>query len=118
MSPAVAAEWERCRAWILPALQHDTEEHLIEELAAGRAQIWGAADAALITQLVNAEEPALHIWLAGGNLHSILALQPGLEAWGRAQGAKGLWLNGRKGWARVLSKTGFEVVGEELRRAL
>lgn len=118
MPPSVAAEWDRCRHWLIPALREHTEEQLLEELASGRAQIWGARDGAIVTQLVQAEEPLVMIWLGGGEMRALMDLQPGLEAWGRAQGAKALWINGRKGWARALRRAGFEPVGEELRRAL
>lgn len=118
MPLAVAAEWTRCRAWLLPALRTTTEAHVIEELAAGRAQIWGASDGAIVTQLVQAEEPLVMLWIGGGNMRSLVALLPGIGGWGRAQGAKAIWINGRKGWARVLKHVGFEPVGEELRRAL
>lgn len=118
MPPSVAAEWDRCRDWLLPALRDETEAHVCDELAAGRAQIWGARDGALITQLMQADEPLVHVWLGGGNMRSLMAMQPGIEAWGRAQGAAALWINGRKGWARALRRAGFAIVGDELRRAL
>lgn len=118
MPPAVAAEWARCREWLLPALFDHTEALLIEELTTGQAQIWGARDGALVTQLLNIEEPLVMVWLGGGRMESLMALQPGIEAWGRAQGAKALWIKGRKGWARALRRAGFEPMGEELRLSL
>lgn len=118
MNPAVAAEWTRCRHWLLPALHEHTEAQLIEELTSGEAQIWGARDGAIVTQLLNADEPLVMLWLGGGNMQSLIALLPGIEAWGRAHGAKALWIKGRKGWARALKSAGFEPVGEELRREL
>lgn len=118
MAPAVAAEWARCRHWLAPALCDHTEAELIAELAAGRAQIWGAREGALVTQLLIADEPLVHVLLGGGALRALLALQPGVEAWGRAQGARALWIHGRPGWARALRGAGFVAVGSELRRAL
>lgn len=118
MPPSVAAEWSRCRHWIIPALRDHTEDDVIRELATGRAQIWGTEAGAIVTQLVTADEPLLHIWLGGGRLNDLIALLPGLRAWGRAQGARAIWLHGRKGWNRALRREGFEPVGEELRRAL
>ena len=118
MPPSVMAEWVRCRQWIIPALREETEAEVVGELATGRAQIWGGRESALITQLVTADEPLVHVWLGGGDMRELMALQPGVEAWGRAQGAKALWINGRKGWARALRRNGFEPMGDELRRAL
>lgn len=111
--------WERCRAWLLPALRDGTEADLVADLAAGRAQLWPGEAGAMVTQLVNeSDDRALHVWLAGGALAGVLALKPGVEAWGRAQGCNFVTINGRHGWARVLGKDGFHLTGDELRKAL
>ena len=110
------AEWSRCRAWLLPALVDATEDEVVSALATGEAQLWPGERAALVTQLIRPD--CLHVWLAGGDLAEILAMRPGLEAWGRAQGARAMTINGRRGWARVLARFGFEPDGEELRKAL
>lgn len=117
-SAAVAAEWARCRAWLTPALSDATEAVVLAELAAGRAQLWPGARSAGVTQLLLAEEPFLHIWIAGGDMRELVAMVPGLAAWARAQGARSLRVNGRKGWSRVLQGAGFEMDGDELRRGL
>lgn len=118
MSPAVAAEWERCREWIIPALEDTTEAALLEELASGEAQIWGGQRSAAVTQLLLLDEPVVMIWIAGGDMQELMAMQPGLEAWGRANGAVALRVSGRKGWNRALRGAGFERVGEVLRRKI
>jgi len=95
------------------------EDELVAELTAGQAQLWAGARCALVTQCVR--DPSglsLHVWLAGGDLDEILALRPGLEAWGRAMGCTRLTLNGRKGWARVLRPHGFRPAGDDLERRL
>ena len=117
-SCAVESEFRRCRGWLLPALREDTEERVLAELMAGRAQLWPGKRAAFVTQLAIGDEPYILVWLAGGDLRELLAMQPGIEAWARAQGAAAAWINGRKGWARALGKTGFEPRDGELRKAL
>lgn len=73
----------------------------------------------MVTQCVSRPDGrALHVWLAGGDLAGVLALKPGVEAWGRAQGCDFVTINGRAGWARVLRRSGFRNVDGELRRDL
>lgn len=114
-----ASEYLRCREWLLPALREDTESDLIAGLREGRAQLWPGLRSAMVTQLLSGPDRLLHVWLAGGDMRDLLALAPGVEAWGRAQGAQYATINGRKGWARALRRTGFEPHGDgELRKAL
>lgn len=114
----IAEQWVRCRKWLLPALVDHTEADILAELLANRAQLWPGKRSAFVTQLFTNEEPAILVWLAGGDIRELLEMQPGLEAWARAQGCVAAWINGRKGWARALRKTGFEPRGDELRKGL
>jgi hypothetical protein len=118
-APHLFAEWNRCRDWLLPAMVDDAEDEVMNELFLNRAQLWRGDGAAFVTQLTHfADEPIIVVWLGGGDMRGLLAMQPGIEAWARAQGAKAAWVNGRTGWARALRRTGFEQVGDELRKAL
>lgn len=97
----------------------DSEDHVIAELEAGRAQLWPGEVAAIVTQCVQRSDGRfLHVWLAGGLLGGLMALRPGVEAWGRAQGCDFVTINGRLGWARVLKPHGFATVNGELRKRL
>lgn len=114
-------EWERCRAWLLAALEPGCggEDELVADLRAGRAQLWAGEAAAMVTQCVtDAAGSCLHVWLAGGDLKEILRLRPGIEAWARAQGCRRITIDGRKGWARVLRSRGYSYAGHELERRL
>jgi hypothetical protein len=113
-----AAEWRRCRAWLVPAIEGATEAEVMRELAAGRAQLWRGERSAMLTQLVDGPEPFILVWLGGGDLRELLAMRPGVEAWARAQGAHAAWINGRRGWRRTLRRAGFEPCGDELRKVL
>ncbi|WP_304171446.1 hypothetical protein [Phenylobacterium aquaticum] len=111
--------WSRWRAWLLPALEDGTEAELLADLRGGRAQLWAGERAAMVTQVADETAGrALHVWLAGGDLSDILALKPGVEAWGRAQGCDYVTINGRRGWARILRSDGFTRIGDELRKRL
>ena len=92
--------WTRCRSWLAPAIEDATEGEVLAELDAGRAQLWIGERAAMLTQLVSAEEPYLHVWLGGGELEDLLGMAAGVEAWARAQGARAVRINGRRGWTR------------------
>lgn len=105
--------------WLRPALVDTTDAGLVEELGANRAQLWRGDTAAVVTQCVERHDGrALHVWLAGGALRGVLALRPGIEAWGRAQGCEFMTINGRTGWARVLGRHGYRNVAGELRKDL
>jgi len=98
---------ERCWPWLLAALERDeaktSPDRLRSLLLSGKAQLWPGEGAAAVTQLVHADGfRFLHIWLGAGEMQALLALRPGIEAWGRAQGAEFASINGRRGWARVL----------------
>jgi len=118
VSPELAKAWARCRPWLLAALEDATEDEVLAELAAARAQLWFGEASALVTQLVSGPEPFLHVWLGGGTLAELKALAPGIEAWARAGGARAVRINGRRGWRRALKAAGFSPDGEELRKAL
>lgn len=111
-------EWSRCRAWLVPALDENTEQELLQELLANRVQLWRGTRSAMLTQLVNGPEPFILVWLGGGDLRELLALAPGVEAWARVHGARAARINGRPGWARALRLLGFQPDGDELRKAL
>lgn len=105
--------------WLRPGIEDATEAELIEDLKAGRAQLWPGDTAAMVTQVLdNQDGRALHVWIAGGALDGILALKPGVEAWGRAMGCNYVSINSRPGWTRLLRDDGFALVGEELRKLL
>lgn len=114
----VQDEWNACRAWLLPTLDDETEDELLNELLLSRAQLWRGERSAMVTQLVTDDEPYMLVWKGGGSLRDLLAMQPGVEAWARQQGARSVWINGRRGWSRALRRAGYETVGENFRKVL
>lgn len=115
----VESEWARCRAWLVRALDDATEDEALALLRAGTAQLWPGERAAFVTYCQKVDERReLHVWLAGGHIHDLLAMIPGIAAWGRSMDCTHATVNGRRGWARVLARYGFEECGGQLRKAL
>lgn len=105
--------------WLRPALGDTSEAELLEEIVAGRAQLWPGETAVMVTQcVIEADGRALHVWLAGGELAGVMALKPGVEAWGRAQGCNYVTIDGRPGWARLLRRLGYVPHEAGLKRML
>lgn len=90
-------------------------EDLTARLLDGTAQIWSSPLACVVTEVT---PPDVHIWLAGGDLRSVLAFQTPLEYWARSLGCTSLTLSGRLGWDRVLKPLGYERDGDALRKML
>lgn len=112
-------QWVRVRKWILPALVDTTEAEVIADLMAGRSTLWPGELCAFVTQLLETDSGRLmHIHLAGGDGREMMAMVPGMAAWGRMQGAQFATVNGRKGWKRRLNQFGFVPYQGELWKAL
>lgn len=120
----VMAELDRCWPWLAAAAARGRERglakaELAQMLACGQAMLWPGEDGALVTQcVITPEGRFLHCWLGGGALETLLALRPGVEAWGRTMGCEFASIEGRKGWDRVFRPFGYVRVGDELRKRL
>lgn len=110
-------EWNKARDWLLPALEDDTEDEVINDLLLNRAQLWRGERSAMVTRLIQ-PNARLHVWLGGGSLRELLRMIPGMVAWGRQQGCAWATIHGRKGWGRLLWRYGFETRDGELWKAL
>ncbi len=115
---------DRCWPWLAAALARGRDARLSREalaarLATGQAMLWPGEGAALVTEcLITPEGRCLHVWLGGGRLAALMALRPGVEAWGRAMGCDYATIDGRRGWDRVFRRHGYHRCGEELRKNL
>lgn len=123
MTAALRREFERCRPWLEAALAVDAEataDELLAQVLAGRAQLWPSDDAVVVTQcLIGPEGPSIHAWCGGGTLSAMVALRPGIEAWGRSMGATTATIASRPAWARLYGPHGY-VLGADgvLRKTL
>lgn len=119
MNPqAILSEFNAARDVLLPALEDATEDEVLNDLLLNRAQLWRSERAAMVTSLNDGPEPYVLVWIGGGDLRDLLAMQPVVASWAKQQGAKAARINGRKGWARALKRIGFVPDGEELRKPL
>lgn len=92
---------------IRPALDRcptHTIEDVEDELRANRAQLWELGNSSLIT--VVAEYPrcrVLRVWLAGGQLDEFVGGLGVLDDLARELDCTRIEIEGRKGWARILT---------------
>ena len=107
-------EWDRCSAWLEAALYYSNGTHTIDDVLEtvqrGDAQFWHYPDAAVVTEIMDyPQKRVLRYWLAGGNLKTLLKVEPSIRHWSQLWGCVGIEIIGRKGWLRVLK--GFKQTG-------
>tara|TARA_R100000353_G_scaffold168531_1_gene131105 strand:- start:272 stop:655 length:384 start_codon:yes stop_codon:yes gene_type:complete len=105
-------EIERCRPWLQDALDAGGNTHTIEDVVdAVRKRImqfWPAEDACAVTEILHfPRKKSLHIFLAGGNLDTIVDMRESAEHFAKINGCAMMSVSGRKGWQRVLGKHGY-----------
>lgn len=102
--------WEFARR-LLPF--KDVEEvEVVDRLLTHRAQLWVTDDSAGVTEITDGN--MLRIWLVGGKLMGLLPMLQDVERFARFMRCRGLEIDGRGGWIRVLKKFGYAVEGQEL----
>ena len=107
-------ELERCRGWIEAALEysggtHDFED-VVNQVKQGMLQFWPAPDACAITEILTyPKKKVMHIFLAGGNMDTIVAMNESAERFAKFNGCTGMSIAGRTGWSRVLKAKGYQV---------
>lgn len=109
---SVDAEMERCREWIEAALEYGGGTHdfddVVESVKSGFMQFWPADDACAVTEIITyPKKKVLHIFLAGGNMDTIVAMNESAEYFAKLNGCSGMSIAGRKGWKRVLTTKGY-----------
>lgn len=83
-------------------------QDVLNEIEAGRAQLWIKGDALIVTQIIN--DPTartLHFWLTTGSLDPVLKLHEEVKEWGRTMSCTRATLTGRRGWLRTLAGKGW-----------
>ena len=72
-------------------------------------QLWQNDRAVVITELrAFPQYNIINIVLAAGDLDAVMAFQPAIEDFGRANGASRMVMMGREGWSAVLPKYGWK----------
>lgn len=93
----------------------DVKQAIIE----GRMQLWPAPNSAAVTEIVEyARKKVIHVFLAGGQMDEVVGGIESVAEWGRAQGCQSMTISGRKGWERILDKSGFRPVLVTMERKL
>jgi hypothetical protein len=100
-------EWARCAPWLQAALDKGDETFSLSDVRKlvdeGRAQFWPGRESAGVSDVV----PDFHIWLFGGRLSEMWAMERACSDWARAQGCRRVTIKGRPGWSRVLKPLGY-----------
>ena len=107
------AEMQRCRKWIEAALEYSGGTHdyqdIVESVKTGAMQFWPAEDACAITEIiVYPRKRAFHVFLAGGNMDTIVDMDESAVYYAKINGCTIMSIAGRKGWQRVLNEKGYK----------
>jgi len=105
-------ELERCREWIEAALEYSGGTYLFEDVVnqvkSGMLQFWPAPDACAVTEIITyPRKKVLHIFLAGGNMDTLIDMNDSAERFAKLNDCTGVSLAGRPGWAKILNKKGW-----------
>ena len=106
-STLFSANANRCRKWIVDALRYahnsHTYEQVIDIVKRGDAQLWALKDSAIVTEIIDyPQRRTLRFWLAGGNLKTLLEVEPKIRKWSILYRCRAVEIIGRKGWEKVL----------------
>lgn len=82
----------------------NTVADVVGKVIAQKAQVWGDANALIITQL---EKPYVHFWIATGDMEAVIKLSHEVLTWARGLGYTRATLTGRRGWVRTLRDEGW-----------
>ena len=101
----------RCKKWIVDALEYAHNSHSFEQVIdivkRGDAQFWAFSDSAIVTEIIEyPQRRTLRFWLAGGNLKTLLDVEPKIRKWSILYQCEAVEIIGRKGWEKVLK--GYE----------
>ena len=103
----VDAAWQRNRADLLEALAraggtHD-EGDVLAGILGGSLQLWAGERSAIVTELIAYPRlTALRLFLAGGDLEELAAMERELAGRAQRAGIGRLEIGGRAGWERAL----------------
>ena len=105
-------ELNRCKPWILAALEYSGGTHLYEDIvagiAAGSLQFWPAPNGCAVTEIIIfPRKRVFHIFLAGGEKNQIVDMDESAVQFAKMQGCTSMTVAGRRGWARVLKQKGW-----------
>ena len=117
------ADFARCRSYLQDALDLAGGTHTMEDIVAGiqlgHFHFWPGRQSAAITEVHQFPRARfLNIFLAGGELHELLEMEPFFASWGAHLGCYRVTLTGRPGWERALKSKGWQRVAVVLFRPI
>ena len=84
-------------------------EHLLEAVKEGRMQCFQKGQTILLTEILKFPNGSvLNIYLAFGKLDDVTDTLPKVYEFAKAEGCKLVHMSGRKGWERILKKSGWK----------
>ena len=84
-----------------------TEDEVLQGIWKGKYQLWTATSSAAVTEIVTyPNSKATRVWLAGGDLEELQAMEKEVVAWANSIGCNEVQIAGRGGWERALQ--GYE----------
>lgn len=108
-------EWERCRSWIVAALEnspgYETIEDVERKIAAKVYQFWPGWKCAAATCIYTYDKrKVLAVVHGGGDLEELLYdIEPKMCQFARLEGCDGISGEGRLGWKPVCEKHGYRL---------
>lgn len=117
-------EWERCRPWIVAALEHGPGLESIEDverlISEGRYSFWPGANCAAVCEVADyGQGKVLTLVHAGGDMKELVeVIEPAICNYARGLGCRAMLVVGRKGWERVCKGVGYEFACITMMKAL
>jgi hypothetical protein len=98
--------FKKSEHFLAAALEYDythTLQDVADKVNNCTMQLWPLGNSAMVTEIQNFPRcKVLHVYLAGGDLNTILNFVPQLKAFGRDMGCIKISFAGRPGWEKVL----------------
>lgn len=114
-------EFERCRAWLLAALEYNGGEISIDDVFAGIMSgqflfLPGQQSAIVYEIHDHPKKRILNFVLAGGNLEELKRNEAAICRWAKSAGCASATIVGRKGWIKRLG--GYREVATVMEKSL
>jgi len=103
--PFWVEDFKKSEKFLQAALKYDDTHNLqdvADKIDSGDMQLWPAPKGVMVTQVQDfPRKRILHVYLAGGNLETVLALIPHIEKFAQDVGCQRITSTGRRGWERI-----------------
>jgi hypothetical protein len=109
--------------WITDALEYSMGTHNLDDVLSGiqggEFQLFANDGGCAVTQIITyPRKKVIYIFLAGGELDSVIALQDEVIQFGRENNCDSMMQIGRKGWTKALKLHGWSTEAACMTRGL